>query len=282
MKTLPNLKWIRFSLKAVTLGFLAFFAISCSKFVNESQFTDAESKTLSSDASEKSSSPHLTLALRQATKSGAQSVIINVDHIELMLSKGEQQGRLILAENLGPIDLLNLGETLKLDLASLSLPANIQMHQIRLVLKADGHQLIKENGSSCDLKTPSGQQSGVKILVDSKLIFDAGKIYVVDLSIDLNHQIVIQGNGKCLLKPVIKMGTFVTVEDDDDGDGGGDDGGTTGGDDGGTTGGDDGGATGGDDGGTTGGDGGICTDDYYCNGWEDLTAEDLERIFGAA
>jgi hypothetical protein len=161
----------------------------------------------------------VSMNLKQSSMAGAQSLIVDVDHVEVLLKRDGENYRLHLLPNLGPIDLLNLGQSLELGLADLNMPENFQMSQVRLLLREGGHYLVKADGTSCALQTPSGQQSGLKIKVDEHMLFQSGMSYTMDLSIDLDHQIVIQGNGGCLMKPVIHMSSLteiVPVVDDGD------------------------------------------------------------------
>jgi hypothetical protein len=57
-------------------------------------------------------------------------------------------------------------------------------------------------GISYDLTTPSGQTSGVKLNVQDNLI--PGVAYTLKLDFDVAKSIVLTGNGKYILKPVIR------------------------------------------------------------------------------
>jgi hypothetical protein len=80
------------------------------------------------------------------------------------------------------------------------------LSQIRLLLGANN--TIVENGVSHPLKTPSGQQSGVKLTVNQTL--EPGIAYDFTLDFDVDKSIVKAGNsGQYILTPVIRV--FATV-----------------------------------------------------------------------
>jgi len=87
--------------------------------------------------------------------------------------------------------------------------------QIRLIL-ADQNEIVVD-GVSKPLKTPSGQQSGVKL--DGFFEIHAGQIYFMKLHFDPNESIVYNpGQDRYILKPVIKItenslvsGNFITT-----------------------------------------------------------------------
>lgn len=56
-----------------------------------------------------------------------------------------------------------------------------------------------------DLKTPSAQQSGLKLNVQEEIIAGEAYAYVIDFVVE--KSIVETGNGKYILKPVIKVFT---------------------------------------------------------------------------
>ncbi|MEO6683345.1 MAG: DUF4382 domain-containing protein, partial [Ginsengibacter sp.] len=96
------------------------------------------------------------------------------------------------------LDFRNGKDTL---LGGVSLPAG-SVSQIRLILGND-NQLVLEDGTTVDLKTPSAQQSGLKLNVDANLI--AGIPYALVMDFDAARSIVQAGNsGQYLLKPVIR------------------------------------------------------------------------------
>ena len=96
------------------------------------------------------------------------------------------------------LDFRNGEDTL---LGGIDLPAG-KVSQIRLIL-GDTNQVVLEDGSTVDLKTPSAQQSGLKLNVDAEL--QPGIPYALVLDFDAARSIVKAGNsGQYILKPVIR------------------------------------------------------------------------------
>lgn len=75
------------------------------------------------------------------------------------------------------------------------------LQEVRLVLNSTGNTVVI-NGQSYPLTTPSGQTSGVKIKVHDAL--QEGVAYTMTLDFDAAQSIVQTGNGKYILKPVIR------------------------------------------------------------------------------
>ena len=76
------------------------------------------------------------------------------------------------------------------------------LSEVRLVLKEEGNS-ISGDGDKYDLKTPSAQQSGIKVKLEKPVSVKKDMMYELVVEIDLNDQIVAAGN-KCIFKPVIK------------------------------------------------------------------------------
>jgi hypothetical protein len=87
--------------------------------------------------------------------------------------------------------------------SGVELPAG-KISQIRLIL-GDNNTLTLRDGSVVPLKTPSGQQSGVKLKIDAELVRDV--TYQLTLDFDVAKSIVAKGNGGYNLKPVIRTVT---------------------------------------------------------------------------
>lgn len=85
-------------------------------------------------------------------------------------------------------------------IASQDIPSGL-LNEVRFVLFEEGNTIVV-NGISYPLTTPSGQSSGVKIKVNEELIAGAG--YTLLLDFDAAKSIVKTGNGKYILKPVIR------------------------------------------------------------------------------
>lgn len=102
--------------------------------------------------------------------------------------------------NPGVYNLLDLRNGLDTLLASVDLPTG-KISQIRMVL-GDNNSVVIDNMSS-PLKTPSAQESGLKLNLDQTL--EAGLSYVLYLDFDAERSVVEAGqSGKFILKPVIR------------------------------------------------------------------------------
>lgn len=142
-----------------------------------------------------SSTAHVTVKLTDA--SGAfDAVILNVKSVVVVTNNGEHT----LNVNGGPIDILRFRLGKDTVLADQDIPAGT-IQQVRLVLNDSGNRVII-GGVSYDLTTPSGQTSGVKLNVHDNLT--AGIAYTMLLDFDAARSIVLTGNGKYILKPVIR------------------------------------------------------------------------------
>lgn len=94
------------------------------------------------------------------------------------------------------LDLVNDKDTL---LARAEIPSG-KLHQLRLVLGPQNSIVI--NGQQFPLETPSAQQSGLKLNIQQEV--SGGVLYTILLDFDAARSIVSTGNGKYLLKPVIR------------------------------------------------------------------------------
>jgi len=142
-------------------------------------------------------SPRLTFRLTDAPANydkvnidivGAQA-IINGQTIELDVNKG--------VYNL--LDFTNGKDTIIVDQ---QIPEG-ELSQIRLILGENNS--IDSGAESFDLTTPSAQQSGLKLNVHASFIQGVEYEYIIDF--DAARSIVKTGNGKYILKPVLKVFT---------------------------------------------------------------------------
>ena len=145
--------------------------------------------------SSSSTTSHLSIGLTDAP--GAyDAVILSVKQVVVITSGG--QATLNIAG--GPINILHFMLGKDTLLAAQDIPSG-QIQQVRLVLNNTGNRVIV-NGTSYDLTTPSGQTSGIKINIHDTLT--AGIEYKLLLDFDAAQSIVLTGNGKYILKPVIR------------------------------------------------------------------------------
>lgn len=150
-------------------------------------------------------SGNLRISLTDAPSKELKNVFVNVDHAELFVQNGSGEARLIVAQNLGLIDLLTLRNGVLLPMQDLSLPVGVSINAIRLVLKGNDNHSIKKDNSRCEMQTPSGQQSGIKIHLSEPFTIEQGRVYSMVMDFDAEKSVIIKGNGDCLLKPVLKL-----------------------------------------------------------------------------
>ena len=124
------------------------------------------------------------------------AVILSIKNVVIVTDKGEQT----FTVGGNPIDILHFRLGKDTLLAAKDIPAGT-IQQIRLVLNNTGNRVVV-GGTSFDLTTPSGQSSGVKLNLHDNLI--AGIAYTLTLDFDAAQSIVLTGNGKYILKPVIR------------------------------------------------------------------------------
>ena len=165
-----------------------------------------------SEAMSMPSKGNFRLSLTDAPHPSLSHVIVNVDHIELLLEKGDRQGRLILAQGLGPLDLLQLRDGVHLPIRDLNLQEDVIVKQFRLILKDNGNWIQRlADDSTCDLKTPSQQQTGLKlILPNGGVSIEKDSIYSLIVDFDVDHSIV-DNSLFCLLMPFFNVNDLVKV-----------------------------------------------------------------------
>ena len=84
--------------------------------------------------------------------------------------------------------------------------------QVRLKLSDINNQVVDTAGQAYALKTPSAQQSGVKIVAQGNLRLKGNTAYTVSFFLDPNSQVVRTGNGQCILRPTLMMTATEEVE----------------------------------------------------------------------
>ncbi len=98
------------------------------------------------------------------------------------------------------VNLMSLTGENSLFLGSEDFPEG-EIDQIRLILGDDNY--VVKDGVRSDLKTPSAQQSGLKIKVDEDI--EGGMSYSLVIDFDIAKSIVVAGNsGNIILKPVLR------------------------------------------------------------------------------
>ena len=100
----------------------------------------------------------------------------------------------------GVYNILDFRNGLDTLLGSISLPAGT-ISQLRLVLGNNNN--VVYNGVTSNMQTPSSQQSGLKLQINSTFL--SGVTYTLWVDFDASKSIVHTGNNNFILKPVIKV-----------------------------------------------------------------------------
>jgi len=157
--------------------------------------------------SDDSNNAHLIVTL---TDSPGDYDAVNVDikSLEVHRSQGEQQtGWIELGNtNAAVYNLLDLTNGIEVVLADTEFPTGL-IAQLRLVL--GDNSSVEINGETIDIEVPSGQESGLKLLINETLL--EGITYTFKLDFDAARSVVKGGqSGNYKLKPVIKVITEAT------------------------------------------------------------------------
>jgi hypothetical protein len=127
-------------------------------------------------------------------------VVIDVQDIKINYSNDSLNGWQSLSQvNRGSYDVLKLANDHDTILGNADLNSG-KIEQIRLVLGTNNY--VKIGGQTYTLETPSAQQSGLKLNIHQDV--NAGLLYKLLLDFDAARSIVKTGNGKYILKPVIR------------------------------------------------------------------------------
>jgi hypothetical protein len=129
-----------------------------------------------------------------------QAVLIDVKDVQINYSNDSTGSWQSLANvKQGQYDLLTLVNDKDTMLADADIKSGT-IEQIRLVLGTEN--FVKINGELIKLETPSAQQSGLKLNIHQGVV--QGILYKVMLDFDASKSIHKTGNGKYMLKPVIR------------------------------------------------------------------------------
>ena len=136
---------------------------------------------------------------------------VNVEIIDVLYNSTEDDGgwTSLTPEDFTPVevDLTELIAGNELLLSDVIIPSGM-LAQIRLVLGDNNTLVIEGEAEVIDLDTPSAQQSGLKLKINTELI--PGYSYTFILDWDVQKSIVKAGNsGKYNLKPVIRVNAEV-------------------------------------------------------------------------
>jgi len=179
-----NMKTVKNSLSLFVL-LPVFFLISCSHN-NKSSGTETS---------------RLQIALTDSPFPNAKEVWVDVRQIEI-LQNGNDQPLILDGAHPGLYNLLAFTNGKDTLLADATIPAGT-ISQIRLVL-GDNNYIVTTDGQQLALKTPSGQESGLKVQIHQDVA--GGILYRLVLDFDAGKSIVKAGNsGNYLLKPVLRI-----------------------------------------------------------------------------
>jgi hypothetical protein len=151
--------------------------------------------------SEKSTGDKAQLAIR-LTDDPADYDAVNIDirDVQINVTGDDEKGWQSLAGvHTGVYNLLDLVNDQDTLLVQADIPTG-RLHQIRLVLGPNNS--IVANGIELPLETPGAQQSGLKLNVQQDV--SGGILYTILLDFDAGKSVVKTGNGKYILKPVIR------------------------------------------------------------------------------
>lgn len=144
------------------------------------------------------------ISLKSTSSSRANYESINIEiqkiYIHTSSDTSETTGWFELETNGGIYDLIDYVSGNDAIIALDSNIDTITVSQIRIVLGENN--TIIDNGTTYDLKTPSAQNSGIKIQIHAEL--QPNMSYNVVLDFDPEKSIINTGNGQYMLKPSIK------------------------------------------------------------------------------
>lgn len=136
---------------------------------------------------------------------------VNVEVKDVLIknnSSTDDQGWVSIGINPGVYNLLDLTGGVTALIADNTIPSG-NLGQIRLLL-GENNTVVLNDGTTHDLKTPSAQQSGLKLKVNQTLLAD--KTYEFLLDFDVKHSVVVEAGASGIynLHPVIRVSTKET------------------------------------------------------------------------
>jgi hypothetical protein len=185
------MKKIRFPLLAISTLFLALglALASCSK---------------SDDSGNDSLSGNAQVSVRLTDAPAAYDAVwLDVQQVEILTDAGAST--ILTPARQGQYNLLDLRNGVDVLLVTAPVPAGT-VSQIRLILGPNNS--VVADGNAYPLNTPSAQESGLKLNLHETLA--PGSAYTFWLDFDAAKSIHRTGNGKYMLKPVIRAYTALT------------------------------------------------------------------------
>jgi len=153
------------------------------------------------DSIEDSGSPRVRILMTDAPRAEMIAAFVSIQRVEI---KGPDSLSMMLIDSVQVIDLLTLQNDSTIVLVDTTLTEGVYS-QLRLIVGDDAFVEF-DDGSTQDLKIPSGTQSGIKILLhDVELSSSLDTLNLV-LDFDVTKSFIEAGkSGKLLFKPVIKI-----------------------------------------------------------------------------
>ncbi len=126
--------------------------------------------------------------------SGLSDIRINIRDVYL--------GNTLVSSLYGVRSLAELAEGLPLFVATAT-----RANQISIVLESEGNQLVDAEGRSLELvlRTPSAQQSGLKLNMRGNQLFQANSDYVVQFDLSSVKLLQAGNSGRCILTPSLSV-----------------------------------------------------------------------------
>jgi len=149
---------------------------------------------------DKNSQAQLQVRLTDNPTADVKEVWVDIQQVEVIVN--DQAPVILGGAHPGIYNLLDLTNGKDTLLADAMIPAG-NISQIRLVL-GDNNYIVTHAGEKLPLKTPSAQQSGLKVQVHQAV--SGGILYRLILDFDVSRSIVQAGNsGNIILKPVLRI-----------------------------------------------------------------------------
>lgn len=156
----------------------------------------------SCDKEDKQNSENKATVQLMLTDAPAAYDAVNIDIQEVMLHTDAEGWISVPVENPGVYNLLEFSNGLDVLLGTIEV-APSKLSQMRLVLGSENSVVV--GGVAYPLTIPSGSASGLKLNLHSEL--EGGYFYRFWIDFDAARSVHMTGNGKYMLKPVIRMFT---------------------------------------------------------------------------
>ena len=167
------------------------FLFSCIVFVSCNKNTNNDDKA------------RLQVRLTDNPDPNIKEVWINIKEVRILMK--DTTWMILEGAHPGLYNLLELTDGKDTLLADAQIPTG-NISQLRLVLGEENY-IITKSGEKIDLKTPSAQQSGLKVKINKAV--SGGMLYRLILDFDAAKSIVQAGNsGNFNLKPVLRVISF--------------------------------------------------------------------------